>query len=44
MVAEMEFGVIRLDRIRNEVIRNKVNVTQVSSKIQEQRLRWFGHV
>ncbi|KAL1448567.1 hypothetical protein WDU94_013997 [Cyamophila willieti] len=37
-------GVTRLDRIRNEVIRNKLRVTEVTKKIQERRLQWYGHV
>nr|XP_016475021.1 PREDICTED: uncharacterized protein LOC107796733 [Nicotiana tabacum] len=32
------------DRIRNEVIRDKVGVTSVEDKLWESRLRWFGHV
>ncbi|XP_047263759.1 uncharacterized protein LOC124896264 [Capsicum annuum] len=32
------------DRIRNEVIRNRVGVDSVEAKIREMRLRWFGHV
>ncbi|KAL1446274.1 hypothetical protein WDU94_005601 [Cyamophila willieti] len=48
-VAEMRMlrwscGVTRLDRIRNEVIRNKIKVTEVSKKIQQRRLQWYGHV
>ncbi|KAF3614817.1 hypothetical protein FXO38_35460 [Capsicum annuum] len=37
-------GCTRKDRIRNEVIRNKVRVTSVEAKMREARLRWFDHV
>jgi hypothetical protein len=38
-------GVTRLDRIRNKVIRNKINVTEVSRKIEEMRVcSGHGHV
>ncbi|XP_070025164.1 uncharacterized protein [Nicotiana sylvestris] len=48
-VAEMRMlkwmcGHTRKDRIRNEVIRDKVGVSSVEDKLQELRLRWFGHV
>jgi len=35
---------IRLDRIRNEVIKEKVKVAPVEDKMRQTRLRWFGHV
>ncbi|PHT50435.1 Protein PIR [Capsicum baccatum] len=37
-------GWIRKDRIRNEVIRDKMGVASVEAKMREVRLRWFGHV
>ncbi|XP_022188490.2 uncharacterized protein LOC111047127 [Nilaparvata lugens] len=42
-VAEM-CGVTRRDRIRNELIRSTVGVGQFGRKMQEARMRWFGHV
>ncbi|KAF3683092.1 putative tubby-like F-box protein 8-like [Capsicum annuum] len=35
---------VRMDRIRNEVIHDKVGMTSVEDKMREKRLRWFGHV
>ncbi|KAF3651248.1 Phosphoribosylaminoimidazole carboxylase, chloroplastic [Capsicum annuum] len=48
-VAEMRMlrwmcGFTRADRVRNEIIREKVGVVSVEDKIREVRLRWFGHV
>ncbi|KAD6796522.1 hypothetical protein E3N88_07418 [Mikania micrantha] len=37
-------GHIRLDRIRNELIRERLEVACISDKVREGRLRWFGHV
>ena len=48
-VAEMRMlrsmcGHTRLDKIRNECIRQKVHVAPIGDKIREGRLKWFGHV
>ncbi|KAG5570522.1 hypothetical protein H5410_060288 [Solanum commersonii] len=37
-------GHTRSDKIRNEVIREKVGVASLVDKLREARLRWFGHV
>ncbi|KAL6507853.1 hypothetical protein OROGR_024048 [Orobanche gracilis] len=48
-VAEMRMlrwmcGHTKKDRLRNEVIREKVRVASIEYKMMENRLRWFGHV
>ena len=47
-VAEMKMlrfamGVTRKDKIRNEYIRNTVQVERLGMKMREGRLRWYGH-
>ena len=37
-------GVTRLDKIRNEKIRGSTKVGENSKKVQEHRMRWYGHV
>ena len=37
-------GVTRRDRIPNMRIRGTVKVAELSKKVQEARLRWYGHV
>ena len=38
-------GVTRRDRLRNEHIREKLNMTiSISEVVKKKRLRWFGHV
>ena len=48
-VAEMRMlrwmsGVTREDRIRNDYIRGSTKVVEISKKVQEGRLRWYGHL
>jgi len=48
-VAEMKIcrwgcGVIRIDRVRNEDIRERMGVTNTGARCKKARLRWFGHV
>ena len=34
----------RKDKIRNAYIKGSIKVIEVSKKMQEARLRWFGHL
>ena len=48
-VAEMRMlrwmcGVTKLDKIRNERIRGTTKVVEITKKVQERRLKWYGHV
>ena len=48
-VAEMRMlrwmsGVTKMDRIRNERIRGTTKVGEISMKVQESRLKWYGYV
>ena len=36
--------VTKLDKIRNERIRWTTKVGQITKKVQERRLKWYGHV
>ncbi|XP_068210310.1 uncharacterized protein [Palaemon carinicauda] len=40
----MDGWVKRLDKVRNDLVRGTTTVTDVSKKIQEKRLHWFGNV
>ncbi|VDP10139.1 unnamed protein product [Heligmosomoides polygyrus] len=37
-------GVTRMDRTRNDAIRQKLGVAPIADKMREARLRWYGHV
>ncbi|VDP06762.1 unnamed protein product [Heligmosomoides polygyrus] len=37
-------GVTRMDRIRNDAIRQKFCFAPITDKMREARLRWYGHV
>ena len=48
-VAEMRMlrrmcGVTKLDKIRKERIRGTPKVGEITKKVQERRLKWYGHV
>ena len=35
---------MKLDRIKNDVIKDKVGVSPIEDKMREARLKWFGHI
>ncbi|VDP23804.1 unnamed protein product [Heligmosomoides polygyrus] len=37
-------GVTRMDRLRNDVIRQRFGIAPIADKMREARLRWHGHV
>ena len=37
-------GVAKLDKIRNKRIRGTTKVGEITKKVQERRLKWYGHV
>ncbi|VDO23027.1 unnamed protein product [Heligmosomoides polygyrus] len=37
-------GITRLDRVRNESVRQRFGVTPIFEKMREARLQWYGHV
>ena len=37
-------GVTKLDKIKNERIRGTTKVGEITKKVQERRLKWYGHV
>ncbi|XP_070007691.1 uncharacterized protein [Nicotiana sylvestris] len=37
-------GNTKMDKIRNDDIREKVRVAPIDDKMREARLRWFGHI
>ena len=48
-VAEMRMlrrmcGVTKLDKIRNDRIRGTTKVGEITKKVDERRLKWYGHV
>ncbi|XP_068250297.1 uncharacterized protein [Palaemon carinicauda] len=36
--------IMRLDKVRDDLVKGPTKVTDGSKKIQEKRLHWFGHV
>ena len=37
-------GVTKRDKIRKEIIRGTTNTGEITKKVQERRLKWYGHV
>ena len=37
-------GVTKLERIRNEIIRRTTKGGEISKKVQESTLKWYGHL
>ena len=37
-------GKTKMNKVRNEDIRNLVGVALIEDKMRENRLRWFGHI
>ncbi|VDO18746.1 unnamed protein product [Heligmosomoides polygyrus] len=37
-------GVTRLDRVRNDAMRQRLNVAPIAEKLREASLRWYGDV
>ncbi|XP_064115065.1 uncharacterized protein LOC135221171 [Macrobrachium nipponense] len=37
-------GVTKLDRVRNEYIRGTLMITEASKKVEEAKLKWYGHM
>ena len=37
-------GHTRMDRVRNDDIRDRLEVAQIEEKLVQHRLMWFGHV
>jgi hypothetical protein len=40
----MEMGITKMDKVRNESVRSKMEVENIEEKVREARLRWYGHV
>ena len=43
-VLRLIIGLTRRDRVRNEVVREKLGVEPVLEYIEKSQLRWYGHV
>ena len=38
------YGHTRMDRVRNDDIRDRLEVAPIEEKLVQHQLRWFGHV
>ena len=39
-----KYGVTRRDKVRNEMIPRTVKVAEISTKMQEKIMNWYGHM
>ena len=37
-------GWTRMDRVRNETVRNRLKVEKITDRLRRARLKWYGHV
>ena len=44
VVLQLTLRFMKLDNIRNERIRGTTKVGEIAMKVEERRLKWYGHV
>lgn len=44
MYVKIDYSHTRIDKIKNDQIRWKIQVANIEDKVREGRLRWFAHI